>query len=265
MNYNAMIKEAAMYVRRFFIGLLLMTFMLVSARMSHAITFAQFALGGGYETLILITNKTASNWSGTIYLSQGYNQKWQSLWAMNGQVYTGLWGVPITLGPLECRKLRFTGDDITRSGYLEIDAESYYSEFDIAVSYFYEFRINGELITTTGGIESAFNNKAVVAVEKTATVDTGIAWCPASRYGSIPFEMYLTLYNQSGDIVRQKTITFIGHSAKFLSAIFADLPTNFLGHLRIDAQNYFWLEAIRFESTSNYFQLTSTPPDDNVP
>ena len=232
---------------------------------SQATTFAQLALGGGYETVLLITNKTIFYWRGTIWVSRAYNQKWEGTWAVNGQDHTGKESVKIDVAPRGLLKLRFTGDGTTRAGYLEIDADSTYSELNVAVSYFYEFRKAGELQDTIGSPESALGKKFVFAVEKTDAIDTGFAWCPSSRYNSTPFRIDLLLYDQNGSIPRLKTVTFTGHQAQFVTEVFTDLPSTFVGYLVIESQNDLYLEVLRIEKTPTGFQLTSTPADNYVP
>lgn len=87
-----------------FTPFVLMVFFLISAQMSYAITYAQFALGGGYECLIFITNKTGSDWKGTIYISQRYNQMWEGRLAVNGEDLTGQVSGRISLDPNESAK-----------------------------------------------------------------------------------------------------------------------------------------------------------------
>jgi hypothetical protein len=232
---------------------------------SQAITFAQLALGGGYEAVLIVTNKTGFGWIGTIFVSQGYNQKWQGRWAINSQDLTGRDGMPVFIPPRGSVKLRFTGDAVTRSGYLELDSDLDYSDLDVAVSYFYEYRSAGWLQDTVGSPESAWDDKFVFAVEKSLTIDTGFAWCPSSRYSSRPFQVTLTLRDQNGNIARQRTVTFNGHQAQFFTQIFTDLPAFFLGHLLLESEEYMHLEVLRLEQTAGGFQLTSTPADDYVP
>lgn len=241
------------------------TLMLVSPALLSATTFAQLALGGGYEAVLIITNKTAFQWSGTIWVSRGYNQLWEGRWAINGQDFTGKSGATLTLVPHGSMKLRFTGDGTTRSGYLEIDSDVSYSDLDIAYSYFYEFRSGGRLQDTIGSPESAWDKKFVMAVEKSPVVDTGLAWCQSNRFTSSQFPINLTLYDEAGNIFRQRSVTFTGHQAQFVTQIFTDLPAAFVGHLKIESQDYMYLTVLRMEQTSGGFQLTSTPPDDYVP
>ena len=233
---------------------------------SHAAIYAQLALGGGYEAVLLISNKTNSAWTGTAWVMQGNNETWQGQWAVNGQNYTGMGGVPVELAPKGMVKLRLTGDSTTRAGYLEVKPSFGYRDSDVAISYFYEFRVKGVLQDTTGSPKSAYGNHFFFAVEKSSAIDTGIAWCPSPPYISEPFSLYLTLYDQDGRVVRQRAYMFMGHEAQFISQLFTDLPSSFTGHLEIDAlEDYLYVEVLRMERNPAGFQLTSTPADSYSP
>lgn len=233
---------------------------------SHAAIYAQLALGGGYEAVLMISNKTNAAWTGTVWVMQGYNETWQGQWAVNGQNFTGRSGVPVTLPAKGMVKLRLTGDGTTRAGYLEVRSGVGFRDLDVAISYFYEVRVKGVLQDTTGSPQSAYGNKFYFAVEKTPSIDTGIAWCPSPPYLPEPFPLYLTLYDQDGRVVRQRTTDFQGHEAKFISQLFADLPSPFTGHLEIEAlEGYIYVEVLRMEWNPTGFQLTSTPADSYTP
>ena len=245
--------------------LLACVFVLVFPIASHATRFAQLALGGGYESVLLISNKTSLAWSGTIWVRRGYNQTWEGRWAMNGQDFTGREGVKVAIPPKGMVKLRLTGDSTTRAGYLEVTSDFSYSDLDVAISYFYEVRVGGSLQDTTGSPESAWGRRFFFAVERSSAIDTGIAWCPSSPYTSGSFQINLTLYDQNGTIARQNSYMFIGHEAQFITQLFTDLPSSFAGHLEIDAHDYLYVEVLRLEKNPAGFQLTSTPADNYGP
>jgi len=246
--------------------LLALVSLLIFPILSHAAMFAQLALGGGYEAVLLISNKTNSAWNGTAWIMQGNNETWQGQWAVNGQNFTGMGGVPIALPAKGMVKLRLTGDNTTRAGYLEVRSAVGFRDVEVAISYFYEVRVKGVLQDTTGSPPSAYGNRFFFAVEKTSSIDTGIAWCPSPPYISEPFPLYLTLYDLDGRVVRQRTYMFMGHEAQFISQLFTDLPSSFTGHLEIEAlEDYLYVEVLRMERTPTGFQLTSTPADSYSP
>jgi D-alanyl-D-alanine carboxypeptidase len=232
--------------------------------------FPQLALGGGYEAVVLITNRANHSWTGSFRPCQGFNSPWQGRWAVNGQDMTNKSSFAITISNMQSVKYRFTGDpSATRSGYLDIDQSSGDSgdASDIVLSYFYEYRNgDGSLADTVGGpITPSFGAGGSgwgFTVEKSRTVSTGLAWCPTVRSAnmSTTFNVSLTLYNESGAIVEQKRVTANGHQAQFFDQIFTGLPENFLGYLSIQSSIDIYMIALRYETTSTGFQLTSTPP-----
>jgi hypothetical protein len=245
--------------------ILALALMLVFPIASHATIFAQLALGGGYEAVLLISNKTNYAWTGTVWVMRGYNEEWEGQWAVNGQSFTGMGGVPVALPPKGMVKLRLTGDSTTRAGYLEVSAGAGSRDVGVAISYFYEVRVKGVLQDTTGSPASAYGRRFFFAVERSSAIDTGIAWCPSPPYISNLFPMNLTLYDQNGAVARQRSYMFMGHEAQFISQLFTDLPSSFVGHLEIDSQDYIYLEVLRMEMNPSGFQLTSTPADNYSP
>jgi hypothetical protein len=171
--------------------------MFLSASASAA-TWAQFALGGGYDAVLMVSNKTPFPWSGTVTVYQGFNGAWAGRWYVNGIEYTRAVAYAVSLPPFGTAKLLFTGDSVLRVGYMDLDSDSSYSILDVAYSFFYNLRAGTDLLETIGGPESAWDKKIAFAVEKSAKVDTGYAWCPSSRYSTTPFLIVLTLYNANG-------------------------------------------------------------------
>jgi len=241
-----------------FLGLLLLS------STAAAATWAQFVLGGGYESVLMASNKTAFPWSGYVKLLQGYNSGWTGRWYINGVEYSGSTGYVVAIPPYGTVKLLFTGDTTMRTGYMDFNADSYSYSSDVAYSFFYNLRTDGgDLTETVGGPESASAKKLMFGVEKSAKVDTGYAICPYSRYSTSSFQMVLTLYNADGTIYASKPWTFIAQHAIFASQVF-DLPQNFVGFLKVDSQQYIYMTVLRMEYNSTGWQFTCIPPDDYV-
>ena len=244
--------------------LLGITLVLLVSSPAIAANYAQFAIGGGYESLIYVTNKTGFPWAGTVWIHRGMNQPWQTAWNVNGQRLTGFTSFNFNLNAHESAKFRITGDATTRAGYCEIEGNSSSYDSDVAVSYFYEYRVNGVLQDSIGDSESAWGDEFLVAVERSSLINTGFAWCPSSRYSTSTFPMVLTLYDATGAVHRTRNYTFSGHEAQFLHEIFPGLATDFRGHLLIECQGYMYLAVLRMEYTPTGFQFTSTPADDYI-
>jgi len=245
-------------------------FLLISAvlffpTITNAITFAQLALGGGYEATLFLTNKSAFKWDGEIKIYQGNNQKWSYPWSVNGKDWSGNAGFSTTIDPKATKKYILRGDSTTRSGYMMITATGTGSSSDVAVAYFYNFYANGSLRDSVGSPQSAWDSKFMFTAEVSSAVDTGMAWCYGSAYAVSPFSIRLTAFDEAGNTVTSETVTFDGHAAKFITQYLPKLPKSFTGMILLESQNYISLEILRLELTADGFQLTSTPPDDYVP
>jgi hypothetical protein len=239
--------------------------LLVFPNIAKAITFAQLALGGGYEATLFMTNKSAFKWDGEIRIYQGNTQKWAYPWSVNGKDWSGNAGFSTSIDPKATKKYILRGDSTTRSGYMMINASGTSSTSDIAVAYFYNFYANGSLRDSVGSPPSAWDSKFMFTAEVTSTVDTGMAWCYGSAYTASPFGIRLTAFDENGNTVTSETFTYDGHAAKFITQYLPKLPKPFTGMILLESQNYINLEILRLEMTADGFQLTSTPPDDYVP
>jgi hypothetical protein len=229
-----------------------------------AATWAQFVLGEGYESVLMVSNKTAFPWQGTVKIFQGYNASWAGRWYVNGTEYTGSDAYPVSLPAYGTVRLFFTGDSSLQVGYMDFESGSSYSLIDVAYSFFYNLRINdNDLSETVGGPESPHNKKMVFGVEKSAQVDTGYAISPLSRSGATSFPIVLTLYNSDGSIYDTRQVTFLGHHAIFVSQVFS-LPATFIGFLKVDSQQSIYLTVLRMEYNSTGWQFTSIAPDNYV-
>jgi predicted choloylglycine hydrolase len=231
----------------------------VSAFSASSWTWPQLALGGGYECTILLSNKRNSDWVGHFNLVQGNNGTWTGSWGLNEVDRTGSSTFTISLSPGSTVKLRLSGDSVARSGYLQLFADGASTVDDVAVSYFYNYLSNGRLQESTGSAAAPSGKLFWFPVEKTAKVNTGLAWAPGDV--TAPFSLVVSLFDQGGNQVQQKTLTFAGHEARFFDEIFEDVPNGFLGRMRIESQENIHLEVLRLEYTESGFQLTTVSPD----
>jgi predicted choloylglycine hydrolase len=223
------------------------------------LTWPQLALGGGYECTILLSNKRASDWSGHFNLVSGNHESWAGSWSLDGSDRTGLSTFAVSIPPQSTVKLRLSGDSASRSGYLEMFADGSCSVNDVATSYFYSFLEHGQLKFSTGSAAAPSGRLFGFPVEKTFTVNTGIAWAPDSV--TSPFAIVVTLFDNIGAQVQQKTLIYSGHEAKFFDQVFDNIPSEFLGRVRIESQENIHLEVLRLEQTGSSFGLTNTAPD----
>jgi hypothetical protein len=227
-----------------------------------AVTYPQLALGGGYQCVVLVSNKTPFEWAGKFYLYQGQKARWSGTWAVNGKSYTGSDGFNIIVPGYGTSKIIITGDDTARSGYMEMSASGSSSTYDVVLSYFYQHFSNGKMDTSTGSPDADSYKTFYFPVEFSATTNTGFAWAPWLSYTN--FEIIATLYvsADSGNVtIYTKKITFDGHKGQFINQLFPELNSaDFRGYLKLESQNYFYLEVLRMDTTENGILFTSIPP-----
>ncbi len=231
----------------------------VSGFSASSMTWPQLALGGGYECTVLLSNKRDVDWSGHFNLVQGCNETWHGFWSLNGIERTGSSSFSVSISPRSTVRLRLSGDSLTRAGYLQMYADGGSTIYDIATAYFYHYRANDRLQVCTGSSPAPSGRLFWFPVEKTPSVNTGLAWAPGDLAG--PFSLAVSLFDQTGMQVQQKILTFAGHEARFFDEIFENVADGFLGRMRIESQENIHLEVLRLEQTEGGFQLTSTPPD----
>ena len=164
----------------------------------------------------------------------------------------------LMMGARTTSKTVFGGDDVVRTGYLEINGIDGYSITDFAVNYFYVYRDNRTVVDSTGVPASIDSNRFIVPVERGESCDTGFAWAPYVD-PSVPasFDVTLTLYDNRGQLFASLTKRFEGHTAIFFSQIFQNLPASFVGHLRLEAQHRFYFVALRMDSPPGGPQFTA--------
>jgi hypothetical protein len=191
--------------------------MLASTSICHARTYAQIAIGGGYKLVMLVANKTASTWNGTFSLYKGDGQLWPGEWAVNGVSHTGDEGFPVSINSHDTVRLEITSNSGTQSGWLEFYGDGASFSYDVAVSLFYQYYQNGKLTMTVGSGESESSNAFYVPIERSATVNTGIAWAPDWIISSFTINFTLYQYGLAGATeYGTKSLNYSGQKAKFI-------------------------------------------------
>jgi hypothetical protein len=240
--------------------------------LAEARTWPQLALGGGYQAVILISNKKSTEWTGQFFPKQGHENAWAGAWRVNGQNYTGQASVNIVVPGYTTTRVVLTGDDAVpvQTGYLFMWGTGPSSAYDVSISYFYEYYRDGKLALSNGSIESAPHTTFYFPLEYSAGVNTAIAWAPEISTTPKEFNMTATLYltdkSGVGRPYASKTFPYSGHAAQFVTEIFPELSNaDFKGFLKLEAQYNVFLEVLRMDSTDSGFLLTSTPPDFTTP
>jgi hypothetical protein len=221
--------------------------------------YAQLALGGGYECVVILNNKLASEFKGGVDLRKGNGETWDTPFRVNGQSASDS-SIEVTLPAFGSTRLLLQGEATARTGYLVVFGSGANTGSDVAVAFFYNFYSGGRLVDSVGVPPGSQSGRHMFAVEKTATVNTAFAWAPP--WTPLPsFDITVTLYDSAGNQVQQKTIPFTGHLAKYFTEIFDAVPANFVGHVRVVSPQAIVMTVLRFETVGESFQLTSTPSD----
>ena len=211
----------------------------------------------------MISNDSDEEWTGEILIRKGAAQDWDTFLVVNGEVFLeGTGSVPVSIPPQGTREFVFAGDSEARAGYLEVDASLGVSSRDIALAFFYNFSVEGQLVDSTGVPASDFGGREFVfPVRRSQRVDTGMAWAPRSFFDDgDEFNVILTLFDSEGNQVDQVIRRFTGREAFFFGQAFDGVPDEFLGKLSVEAIESLHLTVLRLETTGNGFQLTSVPP-----
>ena len=219
--------------------------------------YAQLALGGGYECVIILTNKLATEFAGGVDLRKGDGLLWDTSFRVNGQLSSQT-SVAVTLPAFGSIKLLLQGEPTVAVGYLLVYGSGANSGSDVAASFFYNYYSGGKLIDSIGVPASNQSYQHMFSVEKSTTVNTGFAWAPPwTPIGS--FEITVTLYDVAGNQVQQKQVPFTGHLARYFTEVFDGVPANFVGHVGVVSPQVIRMAVLRFETVGDLFQLTSTP------
>jgi hypothetical protein len=237
----------------------------VTLGVGSPLVYPQLALGGGYEDVLIITNKSSTDWDGMAWLRQGADSDWEGAWTLDGSPGANS-RFEIHLAPHASRKFVLRGDSAARPGYLYLTASGGLNTRAVTSSFFYNFLSGTQLMDSTGVPAASPSTSSVFPVEKTARVNTGLAWAAAdSNAGG---DIRLTLYDDGGQLIAEKTETLQGHSARFFAGsdgFFPTVPDGFVGNLAVHSDEVIYITVLRLEGTPVGFQLTSVPPDSFAP
>ncbi len=223
------------------------------------LSYPQLVIGGGVRSILVVSNKSSSPWSGLARLAGDDGQAWVTPWSLNGEDTTGNSSFPIELSPFSSAAYSMDGDEVAREGFLEIVAGTPSSGLDLATSFFFEVRTgDGQLLDSTGIAASPLGISFVIPVEKDVGIDTGFAVSPLER--DEPLALTLTLVDAQGQMVGSSPIFVEGHVAGFVSGYFDQIPDGFVGSLRLESTRSFYATALRVEGPPGDFQLTAVPP-----
>jgi len=223
------------------------------------ITYPQMGVGGGYETVVTITNPTTVDWAGRISCRQGTFSPFPISLKANGQYFSDY--TPWTVAAGRTLQVTITGDSTLRAGFLRIERVTGPADTDIATSVFYRLKdsagISRELIASYPAKPSM---SAVFAVEKGATQDTGIAFVVANPPDFSP-NISFRLINHEGVTVQKVERPYEGHTALMVGELFDQIPPQFLGSVVIDSPVELCVLVLRLEIIDGNIQLTGNLPN----
>jgi predicted outer membrane repeat protein len=214
----------------------------------YGTTYGHIAIGGGYQTIIMISNKSNSSWSG---VGKATSNDSSLAWLTTN----------ITLAPRQTTKIIFTAaGSVVTTGY-QIDANSGSLNSSIAVTCFWQFlNSSSQLKDSIGVSQSQSAKKFTFPVELASTVNTGIAVRWRSTQTSSPIS--LTLYDNAGNQV-QKVDNISGEFSKFFGEFFTGVTSPFIGSLVAESSSEFYLVAARLDGADPNFQYTFVDAETN--
>jgi hypothetical protein len=231
-----------------------------SSPLPLASAFSQMALGGGYESVVILSNKTNQPWDGSIRLLEGSQQNWSHAWTLNGVAQTGTSQFAVSLPARATQRHVLGGDSQARAGYLMIDSTT--GGFDsIAASLYYTYSQQGQLIDSLGISASRKAERFWFSAEKTAVANTGFAFAPA--VAGEPFDVKLTLFSNSGAQLQTQTMVCSGHVARFFAGpdgVFQNVPDGFIGAVLVESPQSLLLTVLRMDLIAAGVQLTALSP-----
>jgi hypothetical protein len=214
-------------------------------RPEDTLCFAQLAVGGGYEVVLLIENHSDSAWTGR---AEPLNK---------GQSFEFLM-TDIDLLPGETKKYVFTGGSSVLATGLELFGDTGNPTSVLSVAYFFNYFIGGSLVDSTGAPKGQASKTFTLPVEETATVSTGIAIRRLPNMTESP----ITLKLRDAEGVQIGEETKGSDFAEFVWQTFSGVPNEFIGSMTVESDTDFYMMVLRMEDQpGGGVQYTSCPPE----
>lgn len=226
--------------------------------------YPHLALGGGYQGVLLISNKTNFPWEGEVLLRQGNHQNWTPPWSLDGQPMTGETKFAVALAPRASKEFIIDSDNTIHAGYLQVLSKT--PAPSISTTFFYNYLASVQqaslLIDSTGTPAGTPGRRFWFPVRKTGRVNTGFAFTGTREMSG--FNVTMILFDAAGQERSRLSLPFEGHTARFFASeigLFPDVPDGFTGSLLIESPEPLLLVVLRIETVGSSFQMTSIPPD----
>ncbi|RPJ59324.1 MAG: hypothetical protein EHM23_14460 [Acidobacteria bacterium] len=229
---------------------------LIAQGHAAAITYPQVALGGGYETVITITNPNAETWTGQLSFKKGTGADFPAALKAEGQSIGATSGW--TIGPGDTARLVITAEGAATSGYLQITTQSGPPESELITAVFFRLRgSTGSAVDLVGSYAAKPARKAIFPIDRSSNSDTGIALLNTTDAQN---PVLFTLRDASGMKLQEVALADAGQVAMMASEIFDELPKTFLGSVTVESSEPVHLLVLRLEISQGLIQLTGTVP-----
>ena len=164
--------------KRILPGILLVFGTSTWAQESEPVVYPHLVVGGGFQVVVLTTNPTDRTWEGSMRLPDFGSGSGRS-WTHNGVDRTGSDGTPLLLEPQATMRhvLAAPPGSPIWSGVFQIEGQNGSSASDLAVTFFLEYWLDGELVDMVGVAASPAAHRVSIPVEvsPSTSTDTGIA------------------------------------------------------------------------------------------
>ena len=252
--------------KRILPGILLVFGTSTWAQESEPVVYPHLVVGGGFQVVVLTTNPTDRTWEGSMRLPDFGSGSGRS-WTHNGVDRTGSDGTPLLLEPQATMRhvLAAPPGSPIWSGVFQIEGQNGSSASDLAVTFFLEYWLDGELVDMVGVAASPAAHRVSIPVEVSPSTETrtGIAIRrPRSgeSVGDEPAPFRLTLFDEGGESL--DTIPEEEEGARFASEFFPEHAGQgeFIGSILCESKDPFHLVALRQRLLEGgRFHLTGVP------
>ena len=252
--------------KRILPGILLVFGTSTWAQESEPVVYPHLVVGGGFQVVVLTTNPTDRTWEGSMRLPDFGSGSGRS-WIHNGVDRTGSDETPLLLASQATMRhvLAAPPGSPIWSGVFQIEGQNGSSASDLAVTFFLEYWLDGELVDMVGVAASPAAHRVSIPVEvsPSTSTDTGIAIRrPRSggNAGNEPALFRMTLFDEEGEAL--EAIPVEEERAKFASEFFPDHAGQgeFIGSILCESKEPFHLVALRQRLLEGgRFHLTGVP------
>lgn len=232
------------------------------------LVYPQIAVGGGFETLLLLTNPSASTWMGELRIPE-FGAGSSVKWSLNGEDQSGQDRQLIEIGPwsTESYLIGAGSDQAAIAGSLWIVSNGQGAATP-ASTLFIRFDTGEELVdeVSTSAVGGARRLVFPAEIDGEKSIDTGLALRFAPPDLEVQAEPELApvrAYLLDGDGLQLEEAEISDPTALFIDELFA-MPAgeeHFVGSVFLDADRDFFLTVLRQRLLpGGRFQLTSVDP-----